>query len=68
MHKCDNCGSEFDASKEGVVASSKGKHAAAVCDGCMSGARLIKLVLRRGDLGGFAYEQYTAIEMAKKAG
>jgi hypothetical protein len=28
----------------------------------MTNARLVKLVLRRGDIGGFAYEQFSVIE------
>lgn len=68
MQTCDNCRDSFDPEKEGVVATSRGKHAAGVCGACCEGARAIKLVLRRGDLGGFTYEQYTAIEMAKAAG
>lgn len=65
MHKCDNCKTEFDGTKSGVVTTSAGRPASAVCDGCTTGAKLIKVVLRRGDLGGFAYEQFTAIEMEK---
>lgn len=65
MPACDNCKTEFDPDKEGLVASSKGRPACAICDACMEGARLIKLVLRRGDLGGFLYEQYSVIESAR---
>lgn len=68
MQKCDNCHSDFDATKDGIVATSRGNHAAAVCGGCCNNARKVKLVLARGDLGGFSYEQYSAIEMIKAAG
>lgn len=67
MTNCDNCRAPFDANKEGFTASSKGLLAAAVCGGCCEGARVVKLVLRRSDLGGLSYEQYAAIEMAKGA-
>ena len=65
MHHCDNCQHEFDGATEGLVATSRGRFASAVCEGCLSGATLIKLVLRRGALGGYTYQQYSAIEMAK---
>lgn len=68
MHTCDNCKVDFEASKGGVTVSARGLSAAAVCDACMEGARKIKLVLTRKEIGGFTYEQYTAIEMVKKAG
>ena len=67
MHTCDNCKTEFDGIKDGLVVMSKGRLASAICGGCVEGARLVKVVLRRGDLGGFSYEQYSAIEMAKPA-
>lgn len=65
MQTCDNCKADFDSDNEGIVATAKGRAACAICDACMSGARLIKLVLRRGDVGGFTYEQYTVIEAAR---
>lgn len=68
MQTCDNCKAPFDEAQEGVVAKSGATIAAAVCGGCTTGAKKIKLVLTRSDLGGFTYEQYTAIEMIKKAG
>jgi hypothetical protein len=74
MHNCSNCNTPFDTTKEGVVVSAKGQVATAICDGCMVNARLIKLVVRRGDIGSFAYEQFSVIETvggmttAKRAG
>ena len=68
MTNCDNCRTPFDTSKEGFTASYRNLTAAAVCGGCCEGARVVKLVLRRSDLGAFSYEQYAAIEMAKRAG
>lgn len=74
MHTCSNCNAPFDASNEGVIVTSKGQTATAICDGCMTNARLIKLVVRRGDIGSFAYEQFSVIETvggmttAKRAG
>lgn len=67
MHKCDNCQLEFDAASQGLVATTSGRLAAAICGLCLTDASLIKLVLRRGQLGGFAYEQYVPIEMRKPA-
>lgn len=68
MSKCDNCGSEFDASKDGLVTTSRGRVAASVCGVCCAGVRKAKLVLARGEVGGFTYEQFSAIEMMRAAG
>jgi hypothetical protein len=65
MQTCDNCKAEFDPAQEGLVTTAKGRPACAICEGCMTGARLIKVVLRRGDVGSFAYEQYSVIESAR---
>jgi hypothetical protein len=62
MHTCSNCASEFNGANEGVVVSSQVLPISAICDTCLTGARVIKLVLRKGDIGGWKYEQYTAIE------
>jgi hypothetical protein len=51
MHTCNNCKTEFDASKVGVVVTSRGATSAAVCGDCLDNARLIKVVLRKGDIG-----------------
>ncbi len=68
MKKCDNCRAEFDPAKEGLHVQARGRDAAFVCGGCCSGARTVKLVLKKRDLGGFVYEQFAAIEMTKAAG
>lgn len=65
LNKCDNCSNEFDADTSGIVATSKTKLAAAICDGCLTGARLIKLVLRQGDVGTPTYDQFSVIEMKR---
>lgn len=63
MSKCDNCTSEFDPSKEGLQASQVGHVIASVCGGCCGNVRVGKIVLRRGDVGGFSYEQWSPMEM-----
>jgi hypothetical protein len=65
MATCDNCAAAFDPANQGLVATTSGRQAAAVCGPCLADASLIKLVLRRGQLGGFAYEQYVPLEMRK---
>lgn len=65
---CDNCQGKFDSSKEGLVTSHAGRHAAGVCGSCLEGSRKVKIVLRRHDLGGFTYDQYQAIEMIRAVG
>jgi hypothetical protein len=62
MHTCSNCSSEFNGANEGLVVSSQILPISAICETCLTGARVIKLVLRKGDIGGWKYEQYTAIE------
>lgn len=63
MTNCNNCGDAFDAAKEGLVASSKGVVAAAVCGNCCKNVRVGKIVLRKADVGGFTYEQWSPMEM-----
>lgn len=65
MHNCSNCNTPFDSDQEGVLVTSKKQMTTAICDACMSGARLVKLVLRRGDIGTFTYEQFSVIETVK---
>ena len=62
MHTCSNCTTEFNSDHEGLVTIAKEQVACAICDVCLMGARVIKLVLRQGDIGGWKYEQYAAIE------
>ena len=68
MHVCDNCRTEFDPAKTGILVTERGRTATSVCGDCCAGVRKAKIILNRGDLGGFNYEQYVAIEMIKKAG
>lgn len=63
MSKCDNCASEFDPAVDGLVMTEKGRVAASICGGCCSNVRVGKIVLRRGDVGGFSYEQWSPMEM-----
>lgn len=65
MINCDNCQAVFDPDKEGLVVTEKQHVASEICGTCLSDATLIKLVLRRGQLGGFAYEQYVPLEVRK---
>lgn len=68
MFSCHNCNTEFeDKNSDGLVIMHSGRPAAAICPACVSGARVVKLVLRRNDKGAFGYDQYTAIEMVSKA-
>ena len=59
---CSNCAADFDSTKEGVVLTQKDNVAASICGACLVGARLIKLVMRCGDIGSYTYEQYSVIE------
>lgn len=63
MSKCDNCASEFDATKEGIQVMQAGRALASVCGTCCAGVRVGKIVLRRGDVGGFSYDQWSPMEM-----
>lgn len=62
MQTCDNCAISFDSTQEGVVVSSKTSAVCGICDACLTNARLIKLVVRRSDVGKFTYEQFSVIE------
>jgi hypothetical protein len=62
MATCDNCASTFDPSKDGLQVKHRGGIAASICEGCCSGVRVGKVVLRRGDVGGFTYEQWSPME------
>lgn len=62
MHTCENCQTSFNAAENGLVVTQKGVTVTGICGSCMSGSRLVKLVLRRGDIGTFSYEQFSIIE------
>lgn len=59
---CSNCNTDFDSTKEGLVLTQTGRAVTSICEACLTGARLVKLVVRRGDIGNFAYEQFSIIE------
>ena len=65
MTNCDNCQAAFNPDEEGLVATERGHSVAEICGSCLKNATLIKLVLRHGQLGGFAYEQYQPLEVRK---
>jgi hypothetical protein len=62
MQICNNCNADFDPAKEGLVTTHKGKAASCICEGCLTGSRVVKVVLRRGDVGNFGYEQFATLE------
>lgn len=66
--ECNNCGDKFDPSKDGLVTTHAGKTAAAVCGGCCRGVAVAKIVVRDAGGGAFRYDQFTALEMARKVG
>lgn len=68
MTKCGNCTQDFDPAKGGITANEKGRVAAGVCGDCLEDAKKIKLVLSRGEVGGFAYDQYSCLETRRAAG
>jgi hypothetical protein len=65
MQTCNNCAAAFNDNEEGLVVTHKHTTATAICDSCLTNARLVKLVVRRGDIGGFNYEQFSVIETQK---
>lgn len=67
MTKCNNCGDDFDPKTEGLLTTEAGRIAAAVCGGCCKGVQVAKVVVRR-TASGFNYDQFTALEMSRKAG
>jgi len=67
MHTCNNCENSFDSNNEGLVTMHKATVAAAVCGDCMRGSTLVKMVLRRGDIGSWQYEQFQTLEVRKPA-
>jgi len=67
MTNCDNCQAAFNPDEEGLVATERGRSSAEICGSCLKDATLVKLVLRRGQPGGFAYEQFQPLEVRKPA-
>ena len=67
MTNCNNCGDSFDPKTEGLLLTVANQPAAAVCGGCCKGVQLAKVVVRRTS-NGFEYDQFTALEMSRKAG
>lgn len=64
--KCNNCSTEFASDTEGLLLKEAGTPVTAVCGGCVSGVKKLKLVVTRQSDGTFTYEQYSALEMVKK--
>jgi len=69
---CGNCGAAFPHPDQSgvdglVVANGSNPMAAAVCPACCQGSQVVKIVLRRNDSGRLCYEQYSALEMTRKA-
>ena len=60
---CSNCSADFDSTKEGLLVTQKLAIVTSICGACLEGGRIVKLVLRRGDVGNFTYEQYSTLEM-----
>lgn len=67
MYTCGNCGNEFNDTEDGFVVHHKGTLASAICPTCTDGAKVVKLVMRRGPANHFKYDQYSALEMQGKA-
>lgn len=70
-HTCSNCSAEFgNATTEvsaGLVVKSGEVTVAALCPDCVSGVKKLKLVLGRNDIGRMEYDQFSVLEMEKKA-
>lgn len=63
MQTCSNCGETFDDAKDGLILTGKGRPVAAVCGACCADVRVGKIVIRRPDVGSFAYEQWLPTEV-----
>ena len=59
---CSNCGSDFDSAKGGLLVTQKGVPVTSVCDSCLEGSRVVKVVLERGEIGNFRYKQFATLE------
>jgi hypothetical protein len=68
MYPCSNCGAKLDPThNENLVIEHGGAVVTALCPACVTGTKLIKIVLKRKDDGVFECEQYAALEMINKA-
>ena len=67
--ECSNCGSGFPQDQQGaLVVRDGGNLVASVCGNCTEGTLVVKVVLRREAANEeFAYDQYAALEVEKKA-
>jgi hypothetical protein len=63
MQTCSNCSEPFDDAKDGLVLTGRGRTVATVCGGCCADVRVGKIVVRRLDVGRFAYEQWLPTEV-----
>lgn len=64
MKTCNNCGETFNSATDGLVVTSKAVDVAVICGTCCKDVRVAKLVLKKPDVGAFAYEQWSPMEMA----
>jgi hypothetical protein len=70
MHNCSNCNGAFDVGvgvNDGLLIRQGEVLVGAICPDCVSGVKTCKVVLKRNDIGRLVYEQYSALEMEKKA-
>lgn len=70
MHNCSNCNAAFDtgvSTSDGLVIRQGEVVVGAVCPDCVSGVKTCKVVLKRNTIGRLVYEQFSALEMEKKA-
>ena len=67
MNNCNNCGNTFTHVEDSVVIMQGAKVVAGLCHECVSGVKKAKVVLVRDGEGVFAYDQFNALEMEKKA-
>ena len=72
MNTCNNCNGSFGftdgiPAHDGVVVKHGEITVAAICPECVSGVKTCKLVLTRNEAGRLVYNQYSALEMEKKA-
>jgi hypothetical protein len=63
MQTCSNCSEPFDDAKDGLILTARARTIAAVCGACCADVRVGKIVIRRPDVGSFAYEQWLPTEI-----